>query len=102
MEYKIKNIDCKNYVYVCDILQTDVIFAICRKEYRRFRDFHIQYTFDLLGFMPDDNTVEVYKLYQSPYGFYELLDLNPLQYPAKKIYIIFPKQYSSSENLLNY
>jgi hypothetical protein len=93
MEYCIIGLDVKKYVYVCNILQPHLVFAMLReKEYYKFKNYHYQFTYDILDKMPDSNTIEVFRLTETREDTYELLDLTPIQYPAKKIYLIIPKE----------
>ena len=87
----ILNIDRSAFIYMFDIFEPKLIFALTKKEYRKFKFFYHQFEYyeEVLK-MPETYTVKVYPLEEIDENTYELKEMNPIVYPVKRIYTAIP------------
>jgi len=74
---------------MCDIQQTNMVFALKKAEYQRFKKVYLKFQF-MVDNIPETDMVNVFQLREIEQDTYELLDLVETPYQIKKIYLIIP------------
>jgi hypothetical protein len=84
--------DQEQYIYMCDIHQTDRLFAIRREEHCKFKNIYQRFSHsqDVIDNMPESLTVQVYPMAEIDKDKYILLDPEPVNYQVKRMYYIVP------------
>lgn len=89
---KIINCDRQKYVYLCDINETRLLFAITKGEYKKYRRMFSEYPlYTDLPTMPESYVVQVFVLTEVKPETYALKHPTAIIYEAKRLYNVATK-----------